>query len=74
MTSAADILASGTGWRLVPVDGGPPIATSITPAESAELATMRLVRADVMIADEGVSTMQLTLNPPPGNPSPPGYE
>ena len=34
---------------------------------------MRLVRADVTIADAGVSTMVLTLNPPPGNPSPPGY-
>lgn len=37
------------------------------------LATMRVVKADVTIADEGVSTMVLTLNPPPGDPSPPGY-
>lgn len=37
------------------------------------LQTMRLVRADVTIVEGGVSTMDLTLNPVPGSPSPPGY-
>lgn len=34
---------------------------------------MRIVRVDVTIADQGVSTMQLTLNPAPGTMNPPGY-
>jgi predicted O-methyltransferase YrrM len=44
VTSAADILASGTGWRMVPVNGGNPIPTSITPAEAAALASLAVGR------------------------------
>lgn len=47
------------------------------PPASSEIADgtqwLRLVRADVTIADDGVSTMDLTLNQPPGSPAPAGY-
>jgi hypothetical protein len=81
------VFSKGAGWALTELPMGMDVGifnpyerqglgglTSLPFPTWATLATMRLVRADVTIADEGVSTMQLTLNPPPGNPSPPGYE
>jgi hypothetical protein len=82
------VFSSGTGWALTELPMGNDIGifnpyerqgigglTSLPfPTWNNSLGWMRLVRADVTIADEGVSTMQLTLNPPPGSPSPPGYE
>jgi hypothetical protein len=79
--------ASGTGWSLTDLPLGMDVGV-FNPYERQgiagsgslpfptwnALATMRLVRADVQISDVGVSTMALTLNPPPGSPSPPGYE
>jgi hypothetical protein len=81
------VFAHGTGWALTELPMGMDVGifnpyerqgigglSSLPFPTWNVLATMRLVRADVTIADNGVSTMQLTLNPPPGNPSPPGYE
>ncbi|MGD0386304.1 MAG: hypothetical protein ABSB73_09225, partial [Solirubrobacteraceae bacterium] len=79
--------AHGTGWALTELPMGMDVGV-FNPYERQgigglsslpfptwnALATMRLVRADVQISDVGVSTMALTLNPPPGSPSPPGYE
>jgi hypothetical protein len=81
------VFASGTGWGLTELPLGMDVGV-FNPYERQglagvsslpfptwnSLATMRLVRADVTIADQGVSTMELTLNMPPGNPSPAGYE
>lgn len=51
----------------------PPKGSPCVTPDGEGHGVMRVVRADVTIADDGVSTMELTLNPPPGNPSPPGY-
>jgi hypothetical protein len=86
-TVTLPVFAHGTGWALTELPMGMDVGV-FNPYERQglsglsslpfptwnALATMRLVRADVSISDQGVSTMQLTLNVPPGNPQPPGYE
>jgi hypothetical protein len=79
--------AHGTGWALTELPLGMDVGVfnpyerqGLSGVQSLPfptwnaLAVMRLIRADVQISDSGVSTMQLTLNVPPGDPQPPGYE